>query len=133
MPVLQTSYVSINDSSRIIIDDSRVMLHIVASLADDSWSDIYNCNMFIELATEKVIVFFDVNQFQTSLIFAGKTIACLPLKRTSSLKAPLYLTVNFFVQLGFSSLTLSGLNLFCAEFRAADKSPAALQMKLTSL
>ena len=41
---------SINDASRIVINDSIVMLQIVASLTDDSKSVIYNCNMFIDQA-----------------------------------------------------------------------------------
>jgi hypothetical protein len=36
-----------NDASRIIIDSSRVMLQIVASLTDDFRGVIYNPNMFI--------------------------------------------------------------------------------------
>jgi hypothetical protein len=40
-----------NDASRIIIDDSRVMLQIVESLIDDSRGVIYNCNMFIVKVT----------------------------------------------------------------------------------
>ncbi len=36
-----------NDASRIIIDDSRVMLQIVASLTVDSMGIKYNRNMFI--------------------------------------------------------------------------------------
>jgi hypothetical protein len=38
---------SVNDVSRIIIDDSRVLLLIVVSLTDDSKGTIYDCNMFI--------------------------------------------------------------------------------------
>ncbi len=38
---------SVNDTSRIIIDDSRVMLQIVASLTYDSRGIIYNHNLFI--------------------------------------------------------------------------------------
>ncbi len=38
---------SVNDVSRIVIDDSRVTLQIVASLIDDSRGIIYDCNMFI--------------------------------------------------------------------------------------
>ncbi len=34
---------SVNDSSRIVIDNSRVMLQIVAPLADDSKGIIYDC------------------------------------------------------------------------------------------
>ncbi len=36
-----------NDAFRIIIDDYRMMLKIVASLTDDSRAIIYDCNMFI--------------------------------------------------------------------------------------
>jgi hypothetical protein len=39
---------SVNDASRIVIDDSRAMLQIVASLTDDSGGVIYDCNVFIE-------------------------------------------------------------------------------------
>ncbi len=42
---------SANDASRIIIEGSRVMHQIVASLTDDSRGIIYNCNMFIVQAT----------------------------------------------------------------------------------
>ena len=38
---------SINDTSRIVIDDPRVVIQIVASLIDDSRGVIYDCNMFI--------------------------------------------------------------------------------------
>jgi hypothetical protein len=43
---------SINDTSRIIIDDSRVMLQIVASLNDNSRSIINDHSMFIAQATD---------------------------------------------------------------------------------
>ncbi len=36
-----------NDASRIVIDESRAMLQIVASLTDDSRGVIYEHNMFI--------------------------------------------------------------------------------------
>jgi hypothetical protein len=42
---------SVNDASRIIINDSRVTIQIEASLADDSWGIIYNHNIFIVQAT----------------------------------------------------------------------------------
>ncbi len=42
---------SVNDASRIVIDDSRVMLQIVASITEDSRCVIYDCNMFIVQAT----------------------------------------------------------------------------------
>jgi hypothetical protein len=47
---------SVSNASRIIIDDSRV-IHVVASLTDDSGGIIYNCNMFIVQATaeEKIL------------------------------------------------------------------------------
>jgi len=38
---------SVNDASRIVIDNSRVMLQIVASLMDDSRGVIYNLDTFI--------------------------------------------------------------------------------------
>ncbi len=40
-----------NDAYRIIIDDSRAMLQIVASLTDNFRGVIYNRNMFIVQAT----------------------------------------------------------------------------------
>jgi hypothetical protein len=42
---------SANDASRIIIDNSRVMIQIVASLTDDSTGNIYDPNIFIAQAT----------------------------------------------------------------------------------
>jgi hypothetical protein len=42
---------SVNDTSRIVIDSSRVMLPIVATLTDDSRGVIYNRNMFIVQGT----------------------------------------------------------------------------------
>ncbi len=42
---------SVNDASRITIDDSRLMLQIVTSLTDNSRCVIYNHNVFIVLAT----------------------------------------------------------------------------------
>jgi hypothetical protein len=38
---------NVNDASRIVIDDSRMMLQIVASLTDNSRGIIYNGNMLI--------------------------------------------------------------------------------------
>ncbi len=38
---------SVNDASRIIIDNSKVMFKIVASLTDDCRGIIYDHNMFI--------------------------------------------------------------------------------------
>jgi hypothetical protein len=43
---------SVNDTERSMIDESRVTLQIVASLTDDSGGVIYNCNMFIIKATD---------------------------------------------------------------------------------
>ncbi len=37
---------SVNDASRIVIQDFRMMLQIVASLTADSGGIIYDCNMF---------------------------------------------------------------------------------------
>ncbi len=44
---------SANDGSRIVFDESVVMLHIVASLTDDSRGIISNCDMFIVQAAGK--------------------------------------------------------------------------------
>jgi hypothetical protein len=43
---------SVNDTSRIMIDNSRVSLQIGVSLTEESRGAIYNCNMFIVQATE---------------------------------------------------------------------------------
>ncbi len=42
---------SVNDASRIVIDNSRVTLQIMESLTDDSRGIIYSCNRFIIQAT----------------------------------------------------------------------------------
>ncbi len=42
---------SVNDASRMINDDSRVTLQIVAQLTDDSRDIIYDWNMFTVQAT----------------------------------------------------------------------------------
>jgi hypothetical protein len=42
---------SVSDPSRIVIDDSRVMLQIVAPLTDNFRGIIYNRNMLIVQAT----------------------------------------------------------------------------------
>ncbi len=49
-----------NDTSRIVIDDSGVMLEVVASLTDDSRGFIYNCNVFIAQAFW--FIFFALNR-----------------------------------------------------------------------
>ncbi len=41
-----------NDTSRIVIDNSRVMIQIVASLTDNSRGVIYDPSMFIVQTTE---------------------------------------------------------------------------------
>jgi hypothetical protein len=46
--------VSVNDVSRIIIDESRVTLQIVASLTDNSRGVTYDRNVFIVQATGAV-------------------------------------------------------------------------------
>jgi hypothetical protein len=45
---------SVIDASRIIINSSRMMLQIVASLTDDSTGVTYNHNMFIVQATGSI-------------------------------------------------------------------------------
>ncbi len=47
MPVLQISQMSVNDTSKIVINESRVTLQFVASLTDDSRGVNYHQNMFI--------------------------------------------------------------------------------------
>jgi hypothetical protein len=42
---------SVNDASKIVIYNSRVMLQIVVSLTDDSRGVIFYCNMFMAQAT----------------------------------------------------------------------------------
>ncbi len=42
---------SVNNAFRVILDDSRAMLQIVASLTDDSRGSIYDHNMFTVQAT----------------------------------------------------------------------------------
>jgi hypothetical protein len=48
----------VNDTSRCVIDDSRVALQIVASLTDDSRGVIYDRNVFILQATGFLPHFF---------------------------------------------------------------------------
>ncbi len=43
---------SVNDAFKIALDDSRVMLQIVASLTYNSRGIIYECNVFIIHATD---------------------------------------------------------------------------------
>ncbi len=41
-----------SDASRIVTDNSRVVLHIVVSLTDDSGGVIYDCNVLIVQPTD---------------------------------------------------------------------------------
>ncbi len=41
-----------SDASRIVTDNSRVVLQIVVSLTDDSWGVSYDCNVLIVQATD---------------------------------------------------------------------------------
>ncbi len=43
---------SLNDTSTIVIDNSTVSLQIVASLSDNSRGIFYDCNVFIEHASD---------------------------------------------------------------------------------
>jgi hypothetical protein len=43
---------SVNHNSRIVIDGSRVMLQIVASLTENSRGFIYDCDVFIIEASD---------------------------------------------------------------------------------
>ncbi len=54
---------SANDTARIVVDDYRVMLPIVASITDDSRGVIYNCKMFIVQATAVEIDWSDICTF----------------------------------------------------------------------
>jgi hypothetical protein len=47
---------SVNDISRIVIDDLTVILQFVTSIIDDSKGIIHNRNMFIEQATSVKVV-----------------------------------------------------------------------------
>jgi len=40
----------VNDASRIVLDDSRLTLQLVATPIDNSWGVIYNRDMFMEQA-----------------------------------------------------------------------------------
>ncbi len=59
MPPPYTSYMNVNDSSKIVIEDCRVMLLIVASFTDDSRGIIYNNIMFIVQAISVVAKLLD--------------------------------------------------------------------------
>ncbi len=47
MPMQVKSEMRVYDPSRIILDDSRVMLQILASVTDNSRGVIYNRNVFM--------------------------------------------------------------------------------------
>ena len=47
---------SVNDASRIVIDNSRVMLQIVTSITGDSRGIVNKHSMFILQATEQVTI-----------------------------------------------------------------------------
>jgi hypothetical protein len=53
--VPKTSQMSVNDTSRIIIDDTIVILQIVASHTSKSGGIIYDCNMFRVQANEPTL------------------------------------------------------------------------------
>jgi hypothetical protein len=73
---------SVNDASRIIIDDSRVMPQIVASLTDDSRGIIYDSNIFIVWATGLV---FTKPIFKHLIIIIWLWIDVLPRKRSEAI------------------------------------------------
>ena len=64
-----------NDASRIIIDDSRVMLQIVASLTDDSRGVIYNRNVFYSRGhkSELTASFYQVPNLNLTLLLFNFT------------------------------------------------------------
>ncbi len=51
---------SVNVASEIIIEDSRVMPQIVASLTEDSRGVIYNQNLFIVQATDWLLLILKI-------------------------------------------------------------------------
>jgi hypothetical protein len=67
MPVLLTLWMSVNDATRIVIDDSRAMLPIVASFNDDSRCVIDDCNMYIVQATGSCAFLDCATQFKICL------------------------------------------------------------------
>jgi len=54
---------SSNDTAKIVVDDYRLMLQIVASITDDSRGVIYNCKMFIVQTTAVEIDWSDICTF----------------------------------------------------------------------
>ncbi len=59
---------SVNDTSKIAIDSSRVMFQTVVSLTDDSRGVIYDHDMFIEQATVNYTSILRANPFCTCSI-----------------------------------------------------------------
>jgi hypothetical protein len=51
---------SVNNTPRVITEDSRVTLKILASLTDDSRGVNYDCNMFIDHATGSIAGFANI-------------------------------------------------------------------------
>jgi hypothetical protein len=50
---------SVSETSRIIIDESRMMLQIVTFLTDDFRGGYYNCNMFIvKVISSSIFIIF---------------------------------------------------------------------------
>jgi hypothetical protein len=71
---------SVNDASRIIIDDSGVALQIVASLTGDSRGVISNCNMFIVQAPLVYSLYYHMsllNGKRCSLLIRATTLSIL--------------------------------------------------------
>ncbi len=66
---------SVNDASRIIIGNSRVMIEIVASLSDDSRGVIYDCNLFIVQAIGCGLAKLLTNIFKAVCILGVTTIS----------------------------------------------------------
>jgi hypothetical protein len=50
--ITKTSNLSVNDTSRIVIDGSKVMLQIVESLTGDSRNVTCDCNVFLVQAID---------------------------------------------------------------------------------
>ncbi len=67
-----------NEASRIIIDDSRVMLQIVTSLTDDYTGVIYDHNKFIVQATGLFLLNVALPKGSKILKGLSTTLAILP-------------------------------------------------------
>jgi hypothetical protein len=68
----------VNDASRIIIDNSRVMLQIAVSLTDNFRGVIYDHSMFKAQATERKI---SISLFVSTVIWREKSFVTFGIRR----------------------------------------------------